>query len=126
MKSKTPAATALLQHYWLVSGHVHFVTAEGRDHRHFNVLSTTDKQQFNHTTMAKAQQLLQMRLVKEAFPEGLPEGFQIVDVVFLGVSHLGQMTQDEFVEGFADLTREQAAAAMAATSKSSPAAQIAH
>lgn len=108
MKPKSKASVSPLEHYWLIAGQVHYTHGEGHKfHRNLNCLIRTDRQAFAHVNMAKAQQLLQMRLMNETFAGGPPEGFQIIDVFLMNVSHLGRMTPEEFSEGFAALATEQ-------------------
>lgn len=113
---KTPKAAtapvATLQHYWLVAGQVHYDFSESAVfHRNLNCIIRTDRQSFAHANMGKAQQLLQMRLLNEKFPpEGPGEGFKITDVFLMSISYLGQMTVEEFQEGFAEMSAEQSKA----------------
>ena len=110
--SRLKPPIAILQHYWLVSGEVHFTLGDNTAlHHKLNAIVKTGRHGFAHVNMAKAQQLLQMRLVNEQFPEGPPAGFQIMDVYLAGVSHLGMMTEKQFAEGFEELAAEQSKAA---------------
>lgn len=113
MKNRKPADPVTpIEHYWLIAGQVHFSTGDGTDfHRNLNCIIKTERQAFTHANMAKSQQLLQMRLVSETYPEAPPAGFKITDVFLMGVSHLGYMTQTQFAEGFSDLVAEQTKAA---------------
>lgn len=100
-----------LQHYWLIAGQAHFV-ADGAFHtRNLNALSVTPKKFLNQTELAKSQQTIQARLVRQTFPDGnLPADFKFVDVFVMSVSWMGQMTEAEFLQGHDELVAEQMAA----------------
>ena len=106
------APAAPLEHYWLVAGQVYYDFAENaKFHRNLNCLVRTERDCFPHSEIAKAQQLLQVRLMTENFPDGPPAEFKITDVFMLSINHLGRMTPDQFAEGFAALASEQSRAA---------------
>lgn len=110
MKTSTKPVTPI-DHYWLVAGQVHFTLGDNVGHQHcLNCIIKTDREAFAHVNMGKAQQLLQMRLLNEIIGEQPPEGFKILDVFLMSVSHLGRMTPEEFQEGFAELSTEQSKA----------------
>ncbi len=111
-KTLISAATTPAFHYWLIAGQVHFEFGDSIAHyRNLNCIIKTDRQVFGHVNLAKAQQLLQMRLMSENFKEGPPEGFRITDVFTMAISQLGLMTDDEFARGYDDLVGEQDKAA---------------
>lgn len=100
MTSPTP------KHYWLVAGRVVTADSSGKEYeKGLNTLLATDHC-ITRMDLAKAQQGLQLRFVKEA--KQVP-GRKIVDVYIQAVSFLGLMTEEIFHAGFSAENVEKSA-----------------
>ena len=114
MKPKTRSPVSPLEYYWLVAGQVHYQLSDSHGLQQFqrslNCILKTEREAFAHVNIAKAQQLLQMRLLNEAFTEAPPADFKITDVFMISISHLGRMSADEFQQGYDALAAEQSKA----------------
>jgi hypothetical protein len=98
-------------HYWLIAGQVLFTIGENTLNRSLNTLVTTKNPFLTRSDMGKAQQAIQVRLMRETFPENeIPADLKIHDVFIASASSLGAMTPEEFNAGYDDLLKEQAAA----------------
>jgi hypothetical protein len=109
-KAPTTSGVGKRQHYWLMAGTIMFAD---KDKNHFektlNTLLVGDHDNITRHDLGKIQQGLQMRLINETFHGQMPAEVQILDVVILGGTYLGRMTEAEFHKGFeADGSRTQA------------------
>ncbi|ESX17862.1 hypothetical protein X766_15765 [Mesorhizobium sp. LSJC255A00] len=88
-------------HFWLVSAQVVTGNKKGHENRNsMNALLNTEKGVVTRNDLARAQ-----RAVLGRFTTSCPQipGHEITDVFMMGISHLGEMTQEEFHAGFNDV-----------------------
>jgi hypothetical protein len=89
---------------------VHFTLSEGASSRNLNTLVQTKEPYFSRAELGKAQQILQVRLMRETFPENaIPADVKVTDVFILSVSALGLMSDEEFQKGYDALVKEASA-----------------
>jgi hypothetical protein len=92
-------STMSAKHYWLVAGNVLAAGPKGQiGQKGLNTLVRTTQPFFAREDMAAAQDGLMRRFVSETPQE---KGGKIVDVFLLSVSHLGEMTEEQFEGSFA-------------------------
>lgn len=98
------------KHYWLVAGIVVTRNKTGVENTfRANVMIFTTEQQIVRADLAKAQDAMLQRFVKEA-PQ--PKGFQISDAFIMSTNHLGYMDDATFNAGFENQPAENLQAEM--------------
>lgn len=90
--------------YWLVSGLVIYSDIGVTNQQcPLNTILQTTSPFVTKAEIGKAQQMLQMRLVR-TFPDNkISPEFKITDVFLMGVHHLGRMTAAQFDAGSEEL-----------------------
>lgn len=87
----TEETAPVRQHYYLVAGHVVVEKDEHVQALPQNAMLITDEQKLGVHQIGKAQQALQVSLFKK-----LGDTINVVDVLIIGITHLGHMTSEEF------------------------------
>ena len=85
------------KHYFLLAAQVIYQKDKLERSRNFNILIMSDTKTVNRAQLGRAQQQAQVRYFTEFDSE---QKSNVVDVFIQGISHLGEMTEDEFHDNF--------------------------